>query len=392
MRRAILYLSLLFLFSQCRSQSPLSGHIEIEAGWKPVIYLIQPRSLNEVAMNYGGQLLDSAVIQPDGHFSFDHLSISQPALTTICLQREGARFPNQLLDENPLSANYQFLVLEPEKKVQLSAKASRFQASIAMDKATPANAALLQLRDIRHQSFQVEQQWLQTGAAHNEATLLEQEAAVLRYQQPLMQFADTTQSLWAALAAIRWVSPESYYERIPEFLHRQCEKWQSSHPNVPFVQQLCQMSSKERLPVLKGDVIPDFAFPMATGDTAMLHTLLGEKLTVLDIWASWCMPCRKENRDVLAPLWEQYRSSGLQIIGYSIDSGAGAWQAAIQKDGAVWPQASHLTGDATPFMEALRITTIPANFILDANGKVIAKNLHGEALRQFIAVEMKASE
>ncbi|MBL7810319.1 MAG: hypothetical protein JNN28_21025, partial [Saprospiraceae bacterium] len=53
-------------------------------------------------------------------------------------------------------------------------------------------------------------------------------------------------------------------------------------------------------------------------------------------------------------------------------------------DGANWPQASHLSGDDTPFMQTLRISTIPANFILDAQGKILAKNLHGEVLSRFI--------
>lgn len=74
----------------------------------------------------------------------------------------------------------------------------------------------------------------------------------------------------------------------------------------------------------------------------------------------------------------------VQIIGYSIDSSPEAWRAAIAKDGAVWTHASHLSGDATPFMETLRITTVPANFILDKNGNVVAKNLHGAALKTFV--------
>ncbi|MFZ4474677.1 MAG: TlpA family protein disulfide reductase [Saprospiraceae bacterium] len=104
---------------------------------------------------------------------------------------------------------------------------------------------------------------------------------------------------------------------------------------------------------------------------------------------AWCAPCRRENRAVLNPIWTKYKNSELQIIGYSIDSSPNAWKAAIDKDGASWPHASHLSGDATPFMTALRITTIPANFILNAQGKVIAKNLHGEALRIFIEDYLK---
>jgi thiol-disulfide isomerase/thioredoxin len=138
-----------------------------------------------------------------------------------------------------------------------------------------------------------------------------------------------------------------------------------------------------------GDQFPNALLPMASGDTLNVHVLLGSRLTILDVWASWCMPCRGENKEVLSPLWAQYKESGLKIVGYSIDSNPNAWKAAITKDNAVWPHASHLSGDATPLLETLRITTIPANFMLDATGKVVAKNLHGADLQAFVAAYLK---
>ena len=130
--------------------------------------------------------------------------------------------------------------------------------------------------------------------------------------------------------------------------------------------------------------MPDYRLPMVNGDTLPLHQLLGKNLTIVDIWASWCAPCQKENKMILVPMWNQYKDQGLQILGYSIDSDGGAWQRAIEKDQATWSHASHLSGDETPFLKALRITTIPANYMLDENGKVVAKNIYGEDLKQWV--------
>ena len=121
----------------------------------------------------------------------------------------------------------------------------------------------------------------------------------------------------------------------------------------------------------------------------MLSKRLGKRLTLVDIWAAWCAPCRKENKTVLAPLWHDFEDKGFQIIGYSIDNNPQAWKAAIAGDGATWLQASHLTGDSTPFMETLHISTIPANFILDAEGRIVAKNLFGEDLSEFVKTYLK---
>lgn len=200
----------------------------------------------------------------------------------------------------------------------------------------------------------------------------------------MMRFADTTTSIEAAMVAIRWISPNGDFERVPEFIKGQCQKWQRNAPENPMTGQLCHVANKNTLPVMVGDVMPDFSLPLINGDTIMLSKLLGQRLTIVDIWASWCAPCRKENRMVLTPLWSAYKEKGLQIIGYSIDNNASSWKSAVLKDGATWSHASHLTGDATPFLEALRISTIPANFILDAEGKIIAKNLNGESLIGFV--------
>jgi thiol-disulfide isomerase/thioredoxin len=145
------------------------------------------------------------------------------------------------------------------------------------------------------------------------------------------------------------------------------------------------VGDRRKLPVLVSDLLPDYPLPMLAGDTVSLHNLLGERLTLLDLWASWCGPCRVQNRDFLVPLWDQYHQRGFQIIGYGLEASSKAWARAIEADGAYrWPHASDLQGDDSPLFELLRLTTIPANFLLDAEGRVVAKNLHGEELMEYV--------
>ena len=307
---------------------------------------------------------------------------SEKTLFLVCIQRESERFANRLLDEDPVAANYVPLVYSPAASVFFDADAERLQATAAFRAPSTDNRVLEKLRAVRQRSFEAEKQWL--GDHPDETLLLAHEDALRRYRQPMMDFADSTTALLPALLAIRWVSPEGDYERIPEFLHGQCNKWQERQPEHAFTAELCQAGNREKLPLMIGDRMPDFPLPMSAGDTLPLHSLLGSRLTIIDLWASWCAPCRRENREMLAPLQKRYGAKGLQIIAYSLDSSPQAWKTAIAKDAADWPHASHLGGDVSPFLDALRVTSIPANFILDAQGKVLAKNLHGQALETFV--------
>jgi thiol-disulfide isomerase/thioredoxin len=384
-----LLLLILSLLTSCYGQAPLSGKITLSQNdpWATTLFLIQPRSLDEVATSFLGQVIDSASVKPDGSFVFLKLPDSPtPMLLELAVQKKGEQFVNRLINENPGSDNYCPIIWKNGLKLKINASMAQFQSSFSIENPSPENVALLKLRDIRQAAFQ---QFLskKKDGEHDEAKLLEAEVAKLNFQKNLMDFAQQTDQLLPALLAIRWVSPNQDYERIPEFLFSQCQKWQSSHPGHPWVTQLCQKSDRERLPVLIGDKLPEALLPMLTGDTLTLAQLIGKRrLTLLDLWASWCAPCRRENRDFLVPLWEQHHKNGFEIIGYALDASAPAWKKAIEADGAYrWVHSSHLRGDDAPLMEALRIQTIPANFLLDGEGKVIAKNLHGPELIKFVA-------
>ena len=84
----------------------------------------------------------------------------------------------------------------------------------------------------------------------------------------------------------------------------------------PWLKQLCEEGVTSALPVLQGDIFPDLEFPLMSGDTLSINELLGERLTIIDLWASWCAPCRKENHEVLVPLLNQYHDHGEDLLGF----------------------------------------------------------------------------
>ena len=142
-----------------------------------------------------------------------------------------------------------------------------------------------------------------------------------------------------------------------------------------------------------GKIAPDFSGPSTDGSTISLKEVTSKnKVTLLDFWAAWCGPCRKENPNVVR-IYEKYHDKGLEIVSVSLDGDKArrqanpkqAWEEAIAKDGLDWYHISNLNGFQGPIAQAYNIRGIPAMFLLDSEGKIIDKNLRGYQLEKRIA-------
>ncbi|WP_298391544.1 TlpA disulfide reductase family protein [Flavobacterium sp.] len=127
------------------------------------------------------------------------------------------------------------------------------------------------------------------------------------------------------------------------------------------------------------NLAPEFSAKNPEGKTITLKESLG-KVTIIDFWASWCAPCRKENPNVVA-LYNEFHSKGLNIIGVSLDDDAAKWKEAIAKDKLTWNQVSNLKGFEDPIAKMYDIQQIPTTFILNSKGNIVAKDLRGAELK-----------
>lgn len=138
----------------------------------------------------------------------------------------------------------------------------------------------------------------------------------------------------------------------------------------------------EVLKVSIGQIAPDFSAPNPEGKIVSLKESLG-KVTIIDFWAAWCGPCRIENPNVVR-IYEKFHDQGLNIIGVSLDRDEASWKKAIADDKLTWTQISNLAYWNDPIAKEYSIKGIPATFILDAEGKIVARNLRGEELEKKI--------
>jgi peroxiredoxin len=129
----------------------------------------------------------------------------------------------------------------------------------------------------------------------------------------------------------------------------------------------------------EGDVAPDITLQDRDGKEVSLSSLKG-KVVLIDFWASWCGPCRAENPNVVKA-YEKYKDKGFTIFSVSLDDNKDRWLQAIEKDKLTWPShVSDLKGWRSAGAALYSVSSIPATFLLDRNGKIIGKNLRGSAL------------
>lgn len=128
---------------------------------------------------------------------------------------------------------------------------------------------------------------------------------------------------------------------------------------------------------------PGLSLPDSTGKMLDLQDFKG-KYVLVDFWASWCSPCRKENPNIVAA-YKTYHKAGLEILGVSLDENKKSWLAAVKKDDLQWPQVSDLQGWKSKPVITFGIKSIPFNFLLDPQGKIVGRNLRGAELEKKLA-------
>lgn len=157
-------------------------------------------------------------------------------------------------------------------------------------------------------------------------------------------------------------------------------------PNSLYTKNLVSLAANIG-PTVEGAIAPEISLKTPEGEILALSSLRG-KVVLIDFWASWCGPCRKENPNV-KKIYEKYKDQGFEIYAVSLDNNAAQWKGAIAEDGLAWKHVSELLGWKGTVSRAYGVGSIPQTFLLDKEGRIVKTGFRSHELESLIQPLLK---
>lgn len=215
----------------------------------------------------------------------------------------------------------------------------------------------------------------QTGDTARISQLRKEAAAVDNEITTLQRdFVKNNPSSFASPAILSGLLPDLTGSELESYINA----LDTAVAKTPIIKDLKEMSVKMKA-VEVGQKAPDFTLNDPEGNPVSLYSKVGSKLLLIDFWAGWCGPCRRENPNVVK-VYKEFNKKGFDIFGVSLDQRKEEWVKAISDDKLTWTHVSDLKYWDNVAARLYVVNSIPANFLLDEKGVIVARNLTGDKL------------
>jgi len=377
MKKVLWILLLAITVSSCETEPEhftISGEVQNANGKK--LYLIELQTNNIV-------FLDSVILNREGVFSFK----GQTQVPKFYALRTSAN-------------NYLTLIVNPKEQITVVTEGNNLAKDPVIE-GSPESKKITELRKRLDQSVeQLDSLGAQYRSLIGTRDLVKKRDSLSKVSEEIISkhteytktfIKENSNSLASLMALYQQIAPRKYvlspkdnYEYFALVDSSLMAKYPKSdavkalHSQLQEITRQRNANSEINAAVGIGNAAPEIALPNPEGDTISLSSLKG-KYVLVDFWASWCRPCRIENPN-LVKNYNKYHDKGFEIYQVSLDKKKDSWTDAIKKDQLDWVHVSDLKFWNSSAAQLYKVQSIPASFLLDKNGKIIAKNLRGDLL------------
>ncbi len=323
------------------------------------------------------ELQTDSVLMKDGKFMFRG-SIDEPCMVNVYINVPGRKYPasmNLFLENSKINlhATWDKSVREHVKNVKVTGSKVHDDNEYLFDGAMKRSGR----NKIRKEYMEAEKRG---DTAQMRALSKANMKAMEVYSKDIHDWIAANPNSFVTLRYKQMAVPldEAGLDRFEAELNSMDPALRSSYLAQTIYNDINEQRS--RLKIAPGTMAIDFEQPDKEGKLVRLSDYRG-KYVFVDFWASWCVPCRAENPHVLKA-YNEFHQKGLEVLSVSLDEKREAWLKAVEQDGLPWTQVSDLKGWKNSASQSYLIKAIPANFLIDPSGKIVASGLRGDHLQQ----------
>jgi|GEM_PF-1775370 len=386
-RLPILFALALTATLQAQTQTAaITGNVRLGDEWLPKVYLLKISHFKDVFSGSDQLVIDSCAIDPTGRFSFPKAAFS----STRSLYRLQFALKNnpQAMINGVREHNVVYALLSNKDSLVLHADSDYWADTYRATSNVAPNQELQQILNASacclHEGNQLKQA-METHQGHPafDSIVATGFQRIQKMHQDVIfpmcrQAALETQTPEVAAVALSYMECMHYLQLFPDTITQMVRTLGQKFPNHPMIMEIEGMVASQQaatFPDLTAVRLPD-----VQGASTEI-TMESAALTILDFWASWCGPCKVEAKASLLPLHKQYNDKGLKIIGISTDTDSTKWKNALEKEHYPW---INVWDHENTYANLFAVKSLPTIVVLDKNGHVIAYDLRGESLNQFV--------